>query len=112
MLMMAATGHVMVCPSAPAEVPRAVQDAFAAVADFLRDLLDAVPDSTMTEMLGYGDTLNELLEPLKAEGHCLCVGVRKTSLMGEGWKQPLPVEVLYLTVALADQPARQMVVTK
>jgi transcriptional regulator with XRE-family HTH domain len=83
-LIMAVTGHVIVCPSAPAEVSCAVQDAFAAVADFLRGLLDAVPDATMTEMLGYGDTLDELLELLKAEGHCLGVGIRKMSLMGRG----------------------------
>ncbi len=37
------------------ELPRAAQDAFGLIADYLRDPLDAVSDASMTEMLGYGE---------------------------------------------------------
>lgn len=96
-----ATGHRAMMPCSLAQLPRDAQDAFAAVADYVHDCLDAICDATMTDALMYGDELTELTVPLLEAGYRLHLGVRQTSVSNPAWVDPtpMPLTVLYVIAA-------------
>jgi transcriptional regulator with XRE-family HTH domain len=96
------------------DLPAGVREAFAAVVDFVRDCMDVASEAFRTEMLGYGDTVDELAEPLRAAGYCLAAATRKTSIVGRNWenKTPLPVTIVYLAVAPSAAPPSKIAVSK
>ncbi|PZP46516.1 MAG: hypothetical protein DI601_06385 [Azospirillum brasilense] len=66
------------------------------------------------EMLAYGDTIDEMAEPLKAAGLCLAVATRGTAIVGKAWadQSPLPVAIVYLSAAPAAMPPCKIAVPK
>lgn len=61
-----ATGFRAIGPGNTVELPRSVEDAYAAILDFVRDCMDVMDVAGRAEMLGYGDQIDELAEPLSA----------------------------------------------
>lgn len=96
-----ASGNRAMMPCSLAQLPRDVQDAFAAVADYVHDCLDAICDATMADALMYGDELTELTVPLLEAGYSLHLGVRQTSVSNPAWADPtpMPLTVLYVVAA-------------
>jgi hypothetical protein len=76
--------------------------------------MDVASEAPKTEMLGYGDTVNELAEPLREAGYCLAAATRKTAIVGRNWenKTPLPVTIVYLAMAPSVSPPSKIVVSK
>jgi len=65
-----AKGFRAIGPGNSVELPRSVEDAYAAILDFVRDGMDVTDVAGRAEMLGYGDQIDELAEPLRAAGNC------------------------------------------
>jgi hypothetical protein len=103
-----------ICAMNVAELPRAAQDAFAAIVDFVRDCMDIFDVAPQSEFLGYGDTLDESIAELKAAGFCLCAAFRDTPLTNDSWanKTPLPCRITYLLAGSKDQPPAKVVVAR
>jgi transcriptional regulator with XRE-family HTH domain len=97
-----------------AELPRAAQEAFAFIADFVRDCLDVFDVASQKEILGYGDDLDDLISALGDAGFCLCAAFRQTNLaaMGAEKPKPLPCKITYLLAAPKDQPATKVAVAR
>jgi transcriptional regulator with XRE-family HTH domain len=96
------------------ELPRAAQDAFASIADFVRDGLDIFDIASQTEILGYGDDLDDLIAALADAGFCLCAAFRQTNLavMGAEKPKPRPYKITYLLAAPKGQPATKVAVAR
>lgn len=96
------------------ELPRAAQDAFAFIADFVRDCLDIFDIASQAEILGYGDNLDDLIADLSKCGFCLCAAFRQTNLAVAGAEKPkpLPCTITYLLAAPKDQPATKVAVAR
>jgi transcriptional regulator with XRE-family HTH domain len=96
------------------DLSRAAQDAFAFIADFVRDCLDIFDVASQTEILGYGDDLDDLIAELGKCGFCLCAAFRQTSLavVGTEKPKPLPCKITYLLAAPKDQPATKVAVAR
>ncbi len=107
-------GFGAIGPGSLGELPRSAQDAFAAILDYLRDCLDIADVASRTEMLGYGDIIDEMAAPLREAGFRLCAAVRRTEVTGKDWadKTPIPLAVTYVVAAPADQLQRQLVVPR
>lgn len=97
-----------------ADLPRAAQDAFAAVLDYARDCMDVADEASWTEVLGYGDELEGLIGKLRAVGYHLCAAQRSTKVTNKAWADPTPLtlDIIYLAVARADQPRSKLVVSR
>ena len=97
-----------------AELPRGVQDSFAAIVDFVRDGLDILDIASHGEVLGYGDTLDENIAELKSAGFCLCVAFRNTKITNGSWadKTPLLCQITYLLASSKDQPVTKVAVAR
>ncbi len=94
------------------ELPAGVREAFAAALDFLRECMDVSDVAPRSELLGYGDTIEEILAPLREQGFVIAVATRTTRITGEGWKQPLPLSIVYLAAAPADAPPSKIAVSR
>ena len=97
-----------------AELPHAAQDAFATIVDFVRDCIDIFDVASTTEILGYGDTLNETIAELKKAGFCLSAAFRDVKLTGKNWedKTPWPCRITYFLASPVDQPATKIAVPR
>ena len=97
-----------------AELPRAAQDAFAVIVDFVRDCIDILDMAPRMEVLGYGDTLDESIAELKNAGFCLCAAFRDTKLTNKSWSDqtPLPCRITYLLAEPKDHPPAKVAVTR
>jgi len=73
----------------------------AAVLDFLRDCMDVADKAGRAEMLGYGDTIEELAEPLRTAGFCLLAAVREVRFTsrGEQGASPMLTTIIYVVAA-------------
>jgi transcriptional regulator with XRE-family HTH domain len=108
-----ANGFSAVGTASAPDLPRAAQDAYAAILDFLRDCLDVMDVASRVEMLGYGDTIEELAAPLREAGFCLCAAVREVTLAvtgGDG--KLLPTTVVYVFSAPESHPPAHVVVKR
>lgn len=96
------------------DLVRAAQDAFAGILDFARDCMDVADVASRTEMLGYGDTLDELIGELGTAGFCLCAAQRRVSITGKDWADPtpLPLALTYLVAAPTEAPPARMAVPR
>lgn len=103
-----------ICAKDVADLPRAAQDLFAVIVDFARDCMDLFDATTQTELLGFGDSLNENIEELKATGFCLYAAFRETTLTNNSWvdKTPLRCRITYLLAAPKDQPLTKVLVSR
>ena len=65
-------------------------------------------------MLGCGDTVEEMAEPLQAAGLCLVVATRTTAIVSKAWadQTSLPVAIVYLAAAPAEAPPSKLVVPR
>lgn len=113
-MLMEGHGYAAIGFGSMAELPRAAGDAFAALLDYARDCMDVADVASRIEMLSFGDTLDELIEKLKATGYCLCAAQRRTSLTGKGWADPtpLPFEITYLLAASGNAPPSKLAVSR
>lgn len=109
-----AKGFRAIGPGSTVDLTHAVQDAFAAVLDFLRDCMDIADDVSRVEMLGYGDTIEDLAAALREAGFCLCAAVRNAALVtGDGKGQtPMPTTIIYVVAAPADQAPKHIAVPR
>jgi transcriptional regulator with XRE-family HTH domain len=107
-------GFHAIGPGSAVELSPAAQDAFATILDYVRDCMDVADVAPRSEMLGYGDDLNEFIVSLRAAGHCLCAARRSTSITNEAWTNPtpMPVDILYLVTAPVDAPPSKLVVPR
>ncbi len=102
-----AEGFRAIGPGNIVELPRPVEDAYAAVLDFVRDCMDVMDVARRAEMLGYGDHLDELMEPMRAAGFCLLVASREVNLSSVTGPEakPLLTTILYVVAGpLAHLP--------
>jgi transcriptional regulator with XRE-family HTH domain len=92
------------------DLSRAGQDAYAQIVDYARDCMDIADEVSRFELLGYGDTIEEMAVPLREAGLCLCVAVRKGNfrLRGEG-SSPMPMTLVYMLAAPASSPPSHFV---
>lgn len=99
-----------VCANSAAELPRAAQDAFAAVVDLVHDGMDCLGGASQSEILDYGDTLDESIAGLRVAGYCLCVAFRDVNITKDIWnnKTPLPYSIVYLLAAPKDRPPKKV----
>ena len=113
-LMQDGSGFGTICAMSMAELPRAAQDAFAAIMDFVRNCMDAFDVASRTEILGYGDTLDESIAELKSAGFCLCAAFWDTKLTNKNWadQTPLACRITYLLTGRKDQPPAKVAVTR
>lgn len=113
-LMQDGPGFCAICAMTVAELPRAAQDAFAAITDFVRDCMDIFDVASRTEILSYGDTLDESIAELKSAGFCLCAAFRDTKLTNDKWvdKTPLACRITYLLAGPKDQPPAKVAVAR
>jgi transcriptional regulator with XRE-family HTH domain len=113
-LMQEGAGFGAICAMSVAELPRAAQDAFAGIVDFVRDCVDIFNVASRTEILGYGDTLDESIAELKSAGFCLCAAFRDTKLTDDSWadKTPLPCRITYVLAGPKDQPPAKVAVAR
>ncbi|MDQ2764416.1 MAG: hypothetical protein M3Y22_13350 [Pseudomonadota bacterium] len=79
-----ASGFHAIGPGSTVAVPPAAEDAYAAVLDLLRACMDVADEAGRAEMLGYGDTIEELCEPLRTVGICLLAVVRDVRFTSGG----------------------------
>jgi len=70
--------------------------------------------ASQSEILSYGDSLDESIAELRAAGFCLCAAFRDTTLTNDKWvdKTPLPMRITYLLAAPKDYPPTKMAVTR
>jgi len=107
-----APGYHAIGPGSTVELPAAAEDAYAAVLDFLRDCMDVADEAGRAEMLGYGDTIEELAEPLRTSGFCLLAAVREvrfTTGGGQG-ESPMPTTIIYVVAAPIEGTPKHIVV--
>lgn len=112
MAMLVDAGCDCLAGSGLSELPEGAREAFATAMDFIRDCLDVREVVPMGEMLGYGDELQAILEPLRAAGHAISAATRRTSITQAGWSAPLPVSILYVAAAPAGEPTTKIAVPR
>ncbi len=89
-----ATWFRAIGPGNAVELPRLVEEPYAAILDFVRDCMDVTDVAGRAEMLGYGDQIDEFAEPMRAAGYCLIAATREanlrphpeTSARTDGWE--------------------------
>ncbi len=113
-LMQEGPGFGAICAMSVAELPRAAQDAFAGIVDFARDCMDIFDVASHTEILGYGNSLDESIAELKSADFCLCAAFRDTKLTSNSWADntPLPCRITYLLAGPKDQPPAKVAVAR
>jgi transcriptional regulator with XRE-family HTH domain len=113
-LLMDSPGYGAIGPGSTVDLPPPAQDAYAAILDYVRDCMDIADVASRTEMLGYGDFLDELLVPLHSSGYCLCAARRDTSVTNKKWSDPTPMSlsITYLIAAPIDAPPSKLVVSR
>ena len=91
-----------------------VRESWAEALDLLRDCLDIRDVAGHAEMLGYGDSLDEILAPLREAGLCLTVATRRALLGRPDWtdQTPIPFSIMYVAATSADTPALKMAVPR
>lgn len=107
-------GFGALSPGSTIELPRAAQDVFARIVDFVRDCLDVFDIASQPEILGYGDELDGHIAELRATGFCLCAAFRPTNIasLGEEKPKPLPCKITYLLASPKNQPATKVAVAR
>jgi len=111
-LLLKAKGFRAIGPGNTIELPRSVEDAYAAILDFVRDCMDVMDVAGRAEMLGYGDQIDKLAEPMRAAGYCLIAATREANLssrIGQGAK-PLPTTIIYVVAGPIRGAPKQIVV--
>lgn len=73
-------GLTAIGPGDTVEFPRPVEDAYAAIPDFVYDWIDAMDEARRAEMLTYGDQIDELIAPMRAAWSCLITASREVNL--------------------------------
>lgn len=113
-LMQEGPGCDAICAKSAAELPRAAQDAFAVIVDFVRDCMEIFDVASQSDILGYGDSLDEHIAELTAAGFCLCAAFRDTKLTNDSWanKTPLPCRITYLLAGPKNQPPAKVAVAR
>ncbi len=109
-----ATGFRAIGPGNTVELPRSVEDAYAAILDFVRDGMDVMGVARRAEMLGCGDQIDELAEPLRAAGYCQIAATREANLssrIGQGAK-PLSTTIIYVVAGPIQGALKQNVVPR
>lgn len=109
-----ASGFHAIGPGSTVALPPAAEDAYAAVLDFLRDCMDVADEAGRAEMLGCGDTIEELAEPLRTAGFCLLAAVwevRFTSGGGQG-ASPMLTTIIYVVAAPSVGAPKHIVVPR
>lgn len=108
------SGHAAIVPASMVELPRAAQDAFAAILDYARDCMDVADDASRTEMLSYSDGLDEIINELRAAGYCLCAAKRAACVTHPSWaiQTPIPLNITYLNAVPVDAHVSRMVVRR
>lgn len=94
------------------ELPEGARNAFAEIFDFTCDCTDIVNTVPRSELLRYGDQLEEMATPLREAGFCLVVAARSTCIAKPGWTFPMPISIVYLVAAPAAQPPPKVAVAK
>lgn len=96
------------------ELPRPVEDAYAAVLDFVDDCMDVIDVPRSAKMLGYGSHLDELMESMCAAGFCLLAASRKVNLSSLTWPgaKPLLTTILYVVAGPLAHLAKQILVPR
>ena len=107
-------GYGGITPGSTSELPRAAQDAFASILDFVRDCMDVCDVASRREMLDYGDQLETMIVELRATGFSLCMAVRQTRVTNKSWVDPTPMEmeIIYLVAAPTNAPSAKIVVPR
>lgn len=109
-----AKGFRAIGPGNIVELPRPVEDAYAAVLDFVGDCMDVIDVPRSAEMLGYGGHLDELMEPMCAAGFSLLAASREVNLSSvtlPGAK-PLLTTILYVVAGPMAHLAKQIFVPR
>jgi len=101
-------------PGSTVALPPTVEDAYAAVLDFLRDCMDVADEAGRVEMLGYGDMIEELAEPLRTAGFRLLSAVREVRLTSGGGQgsSPMPTTIVYVVAAPVAGAPKHIVVPR
>lgn len=109
-----ARGFHAIGPGSTVALPPDVEDAYAAVLDLLRDCMDVADEASRTEMLGYGDTIGKLAEPLRTAGFCMLAAAREVRLTsGEGQGTlPMLTTIIYVIAAPTDGAPKHIVVRR
>ena len=107
-------GFKAIVPCSLVELSRDGQDAFAMVADYVQDCLDIIGDVTRADVLRYGDELTEMAATLAEAGYRLHVASRETKIGNPAWadKTPMPITVLYIVAAPAEQAVQHIAVKR
>lgn len=111
---MEVTGFRAIGPGSAVELPRSVEDAYAAILDFVRAGMDVMGVAKRAGMLGYGDQIDEFDEPLRAAGYCQIVATREANLssrIGQGAK-PLSTTIIYVVAGPIQGALKQIVVPR
>jgi transcriptional regulator with XRE-family HTH domain len=96
------------------EADRAVEDEFARLSDYLRDLIDVVDEVPATEMLAYGDELQGMVAELGRRGVTIMTGTKPLPFVAtiRGERVPVTWSVMYLFGAKTGQEPKQLHVDK
>lgn len=107
-------GFKAMVPCSLAELPRAAQDAFATVADYVADCLDIIGDVPRADVLRYGDELTEMVAALADAGYRLHVASRETKVGNPAWTDQtlMPVTILYVLAAPNEQAVQHITVKR
>jgi transcriptional regulator with XRE-family HTH domain len=113
-LLMDSPGYGAIGPGSTVDLPRPAQDAYAAILDYVQDCMDISDVASRTDMLGYGDFLDELLVPLHSAGYCLCAARRDTSVTNKSWinQTAMPMSITYLIAAPIDATPSKLAVSR
>ncbi len=76
--------------------------------------MDIFDVASQSEILGYGDSLDESIAELKTAGSYLGAAFRDTKLTNDSWanKKPLSCRITYLLAAPKDQPPAKFAVAR
>ena len=89
------------------EPPHEVEDLYAAVLDYLQDLMDVADVATNVQLLEYADEVERMLAKLRAQGWELAVG-RRLARLG----RTLPCALFYAVLVPAGGGNRKIAVLK
>ena len=87
--------------------PREVEDVYAAVLDYLQDMMDVADIATNVQMLGYADEVEQMIVSLRAKEWELAIGRRRVRL-----GKTLPCALFYVVLVPAGGGNRQIAVPK
>lgn len=98
----------LLCFGSVGALPRAAEDAFATISDYLRDVLEVLDLCSATELLVYGDEMDLMATGMKTVGFEVGFAVRKVAI----GSTRIPAEVTYILAVPVGGGPRQVAVRR